>query len=64
MTSTNRKNRRPAAEPEAKDEMVKYGITRVPVDYFHYKQYRYTNLADAIAQAKREQTLDLTQKPE
>jgi hypothetical protein len=33
---------------------AKYGITRVPVDYFHYKEFRYTNLADAIAQATRE----------
>jgi len=64
MTSPNRKIRRPATEPEAKDEMARYGITRVPVDYFHYKQYRYTNLADAVAQAKRAQTLDLTGKPD
>ena len=58
MTTTNRKNRRSAAKPEAKDEMAKYGITRVPIDYFHYKQYRYTNLADAVAHAKRAQTSD------
>jgi hypothetical protein len=36
---------------EAADAMAKYGITRVPVDYFHYKEFRYTNLDDAIAQA-------------
>jgi hypothetical protein len=35
-------------------EMTKYGITVVPVDYFHYKEFRYTNLKDAIAQAKRD----------
>jgi hypothetical protein len=34
--------------------MAKYGITRVPVDYFHYKEFRYTNLDDAIAQATRQ----------
>jgi len=34
-------------------EMVTYGIKRVPVDYYHYGDFRYTNLADAIAQAKR-----------
>jgi hypothetical protein len=34
--------------------MAKYGITRVPTDYFHYKEYRYTSLDDAIAQAKRQ----------
>jgi hypothetical protein len=38
---------------EAADAMAKYGITRVPVDYFHYKEFRYTNLDDAIAQATR-----------
>ena len=58
MTTTNRKNRRPVPKSEAKDGMAEYGITRVPIDYFHYKQYRYTNLADAVAQAKRAQTLD------
>jgi hypothetical protein len=34
--------------------MAKYGITRVPVDYFHYGDFRYTNLKDAVAQAKRQ----------
>lgn len=34
-------------------EMAKYGITRVPVDYFHYGDFRYTSLKDAVAQAKR-----------
>jgi hypothetical protein len=63
MTTTNQKNGRPVAKPEAKDEMARYGITRVPIDYFHYKQYRYTNLADAVAQAKRAQTLDQPEKP-
>ena len=39
----------------AAEEMAKYGITRVPTDYFRYKEYRYTNLDDAIAEAKRQQ---------
>jgi hypothetical protein len=34
--------------------MAKYGIIRVSIDYFHYKEYRYTSLDDAIAQAKRQ----------
>jgi hypothetical protein len=62
MTTTNHEKRRPKAKPEGKDEMATYGITCVPIDYFHYKQYRYTNLADAVAQAKRAQTVDLTAK--
>lgn len=33
-------------------EMTKYGIIRVPVDHFHFGDFRYTNLKDAIAQAK------------
>jgi hypothetical protein len=35
-------------------EQAKYGIFRTTVDYFHYKDFRYTNLGDAIAQAKRQ----------
>lgn len=35
-------------------EMAMYGIKKVPVDYFHYQGFRYTNLKDAIAQAKRD----------
>jgi hypothetical protein len=58
MTTASRRNRRPTATPEAKDEMAKHGITRVPIDCFHYKQYHYTNLADALAQAKRAQPSD------
>lgn len=34
--------------------MARYGITRVPADQFHYKDYRYSLLSDAIAQAKRD----------
>ncbi|WP_165793589.1 hypothetical protein [Hyphococcus luteus] len=34
-------------------EMQKYGIKRVPVDYFHINGFRYTDLKDAVAQAKR-----------
>jgi len=58
MTTASRKNRRLTATPEASDDMARYGITRIPVEYFHYKQYRYTNLADAVAQAKRAQPSD------
>ena len=34
--------------------MDRYGITRTPADYFHYGLFRYTNLADAVAQAERD----------
>ena len=41
--------------PEAEAEMERLEITRVPVDYFHWRAFRYTNLNDAIAQAKMSQ---------
>lgn len=39
-------------------EMEQYGITRVPMDCFHVGEFRYTNLKDAIAQAKRQKRSD------
>lgn len=38
---------------EVRTEMDELGITLVPVDYFHCGKYRYTNVKDAIAEAKR-----------
>lgn len=40
-------------ERSLEGDMQKYGITRVPVDYFHINGFRYTVLKDAVAQAKR-----------
>lgn len=54
MTSVGRESY-PAISSEAAEEMARYDITRVPVDYFHYGDFRYTNLKDAVAQAKRQQ---------
>jgi hypothetical protein len=42
------------ADQKEIDEMAALGIVRVKVDYFHYRQFRYTKLGDAIAQAKRD----------
>ncbi|HSS65266.1 MAG TPA: hypothetical protein VLS27_12600 [Gammaproteobacteria bacterium] len=39
----------------AEAEMDRYGITKVQVDYFHYKGFRHANLKDAVAQAKRDE---------
>ena len=58
MTSADREQSGTAVSPEAAEEMVKYGITRVPVDYFCYGEFRYTNLEDAVAQAKRQLSRD------
>jgi hypothetical protein len=32
--------------------MARYGIRCVPVDYFHFREFRYTSFADALAQAQ------------
>lgn len=31
-----------------------YGIVRTAADYFHYGQFRYTSLKDAVAQSERD----------
>lgn len=51
--SINTEEQLPALSVEALQEMEKYGITRVPTESFHYREFRYTNLQDALAQAKR-----------
>lgn len=33
--------------------MARNGIVRVPADHYHVDGYRYTNLADALAQVRR-----------
>lgn len=33
--------------------MAEFGITRVPVDYFHFRNFRYISLNDALTQIKR-----------
>jgi hypothetical protein len=42
------------AEVSEAELMAQYGIARVPADHYHYKDYRYSRLSDAIAQAKRD----------
>lgn len=58
MASPDMKEAPVGIKPEALDEMKEYGITRVSVDYFHYRDFRYTTLRDAVAQAKRERGRD------
>ena len=43
----------PLTEAEV-TEMVKLGITRRPIDSYCVGAFRYSNLSDAIAQAKRQ----------
>ncbi len=42
----------------ATEEMAKHGITCAQVSLFFYGDYRYTKLADAVAEAKRNPRAD------
>jgi len=44
----------PGDETEECELMFRYDITRVPAFQYHYKDWRYSNLADAVAQARRD----------
>ncbi len=63
MATTKPVEENPAADKNSDDEMVKYGITRVSVDQYHYKKYRYTHLNEAIAQAERELAVSSVTEP-
>lgn len=54
MTIMDIEAQRPALSPEALQEMDRYGIVRIPADSFFYREFRYTNLNDALAQARRD----------
>jgi hypothetical protein len=48
----------PLSTEDAARQMAHYGISRVPVDYFHFREFRYTSFADALAQAERQAERD------
>jgi hypothetical protein len=48
------RNQNPRLTEDAIKEMLELGIERVSIDYFYFKEYRYTDLKDAVAQAKRQ----------
>lgn len=52
-TLSNRSGQSKTKQSAAEREMEFYGITRVPVDYFHLGEFRYTSLNEALAQAKK-----------
>jgi len=58
MTQAEQDETNSAFSPEATAEMALYGIKRIPVDYFHVGEFRYTSLKDAVAQAKRQKCPD------
>jgi len=58
MASSDAHEPNSSLTPEMEAEMKRYGITRIPIDYFHVGEFRYTNLKDAIVQAKRHKFSD------
>jgi hypothetical protein len=50
----------PPPTEEAIGQMAQYGITCVPVDYFYFREFRYTRLADALAEAQRQAERDVS----
>jgi hypothetical protein len=54
MTTEANEVQRQRLDLEAEHEMTRLGIIRVPADYFRYRDFRYTHLQDALAQARRD----------
>ena len=54
MSMINTEEQLRALSAEAREKMEDHGITRVPTDSFLYREFRYTELEDAVAQAKRD----------
>ena len=50
-----------AQTQESLEEMARFGISRVPADWCRFRSFRYTNLKDAIAEAKRQRARDLVE---
>ncbi len=44
----------PLNDNDAATLMARHGISAVPAHQFHYKDYRYSRLEDALAQARRD----------
>lgn len=63
MTYSQPSEERPTIVADIADQMAAYGITRVPVDYFHVGEFRYSNLEDAIAEARRRQPIETGRTP-
>lgn len=47
-------NKSALTTPAETEEITKYGIERVATETYTYRNYRYTNVSDAIAHAKLE----------
>ena len=55
MTSQNIQQKISGVTPEDAETMTKYGIKLLKTAYYHYRDFRYSNLKDAIAQAIHDQ---------
>jgi hypothetical protein len=51
----------PTFSPDEQEIMARMGITHSLIDAFHYREYRYSNIEDAVAQAKRDQERSVMQ---
>lgn len=60
MNATDHERDDQARAMEIDGKLALCGIRRVRVDYFHWRDFRYASLADAVAQAKRSQTKELS----
>ncbi|WIM12923.1 MAG: hypothetical protein OJF58_003886 [Enhydrobacter sp.] len=59
MTYSQHSEERPTIAADIADQVAAYGITRVPVDYFHVGEFRYSNPEDAIAEARRQRPTEV-----
>lgn len=48
----------PPPTEDVTGQMAHYGITCVPVDYYHFGGFRYTSFADALSEAQRQAEQD------
>ncbi len=53
MPPTDTGQTTPVMSKEEVADMTKFGISCAQIQQFHFGEYRYTNLRDAVAQAKR-----------
>ncbi len=60
MTAKPPKAKAKTRSKTTENELSKYGISRVSTDHFHYGEYKYTDLKDAVAQAKRDLRAGMT----
>jgi len=48
------------SETQVADQMARFGIVEVPTYRYHYRDWQYSNLDDALAQALRDAASEAT----